>query len=404
MGSACGVSWDGTSSGELDESAIPNDDYESHYLNAGDTKSDSSFPVVDGDGNLRAGNVDSAWDMRNRGEGVSEECLRKLDNAFDDDVLPESAYENTEFAAPSFPDFEEGMMVEWQVEPDWMGMIVSIDDEKNILMVELMEETDDGMEPSGFTLTAGYTDVRPVEGEMPDMANEMSTEYSSETVTLDEDDDGSYEFHVDFATPRERVLGDGFNEHGVRVNDDGSVDVRFRAMEPGTRRGMEVTQDFLTNVVSHEYGEVPVQLDHSKSQMANVGVIKPDNMEFVDGGLHLQAHFPNTGSSVREDVIADFTHDPPQIRDGSIGFDPQSVEVRKPDKRGDNIEFVDAQIREFSLTPFPAGYDDGGLTPEFSEAVEDAVFDDTDDDCGCGEKSDSQLTTYSHNLIRTNYD
>lgn len=320
MPSACGVSWDGTSGGKLEESSIPDDDFESHYLNAGDTKSDSSFPVVDGSGNLRAGNVNSAWDLKGQGEGVSEECLRKLDNAFDEDVLPESAYEN------------------------------------------------------------------------------------SETVTLDGDD--SLGIHVSFATPARRVLDDGFNEHGVRVNEDGSVDVRFRAMEPGTRRGVDVTENFLTNVVSHDYSEIPVQLDHSKSQMANVGIIEPDKVDFVDDGLHLQAHFPNTGSSVREDVIADFTHDPPQIRDGSIGFDPKSVEVKKPEKRGENIEFVDAQIREFSLTPFPAGYDDGGLTPEFSEAVEEAVF--AEDDCGCGpedsEKAESQLATYSHTLIKTNHD
>jgi len=226
----------------------------------------------------------------------------------------------------------------------------------------------------------------------------------SETVTLG--GDGTYEVNVSFATPRERILGDGFNEHGVRVNEDGSVDVRFRAMEPGERRGMDVTEGFLTNVVSHDYTERPVQLDHSKSQMANVGVIKPENITFTDGGLHLQAHFPNTGSSVREDVIADFTHDPPQIRDGSLGFDPESVEVKQPEKRGDNIEFVDAEIREFSLTPFPAGYDDGGLTPEFSDAVEDAVFSDGDSesDDDDADSAESQLTAYSHTLRTTKHD
>lgn len=319
MASACGVSWDGTSSGELDESAIPNDDFESHYLNAGDTKSDSSFPVVDGEGNLRAGNVDSAWDMRNQGDGVSEECLRKLDNAFDDNVLPDSAYEN------------------------------------------------------------------------------------SDTMIIDSVDTDAA-VHVSFSRPAERILGDGFNQHGVRENEDGSVDVRFKAMEPGVRKGAELTSDFLRRVSQADYSsDIPVQMDHSKSQMANVGVIQPEKMKF-DDALYLQAHFPNTGSSVRDDVIADFTHDPPQIRDGSLSFDHETLEVEKPSKRGEPITFVDGKIKEFSLTPFPAGYDEGGITPEFSEAVEDAVF--SDKGCGCGEKREasSQLRKKIHTLIKQNHD
>lgn len=72
--SVAGVTFDGTSDGKLDESEIPNDDYESHYLFPDDTKSDSSYPVVDADGNLRKGNVSAAHQLGARG-GVSEESL-----------------------------------------------------------------------------------------------------------------------------------------------------------------------------------------------------------------------------------------------------------------------------------------------------------------------------------------
>jgi hypothetical protein len=73
-----GVSFDDTAKGELDESEIPNDDYESHYLYPADTKTDSSYPVVDGDGMLRRGNVDAAWQLGARGGVDADEHDRKL--------------------------------------------------------------------------------------------------------------------------------------------------------------------------------------------------------------------------------------------------------------------------------------------------------------------------------------
>lgn len=319
MGEACGVSWDGTSSGKLEESAIPDPpDHKSHYLNAADTKSDSSFPVVDGSGSLRAGNVNSAWDMRTRGEGVGEECLRKLDNAFDSDVLPDSAYEN-----------------------------------------------------SGDNMTI--------------------------PLTKEADMSGDFGMNLEFSVLPEEALSDGFNRFGVRENEDGSVDVRFKAMEPGERRGIEITEEFLQSVSRKDYSRIPLQLDHSQSQRANVGYIEPDKVKFGGDFLQVQAHVPDTGSSVRNDIIADFTHEPPQITDMSVGFDPRSMEVERG-RGDDNPRFVDGRFREFSLTPFPAGYDNGGLTPEFSSAVEQAIIDDECDDC-TEETEYSQLLARPHILI-----
>lgn len=317
MPEACGVSWSGTSGGKLDESAIPDPpEHSSHYLNAAETKGDSSFPVVDGEGNLRAGNVNSAWDMRGRGEGVSEECLRKLADAFEEDPLPESANEN------------------------------------------------------------------------------------SMSISLQEyDEDAAFGINLEYSVVPKEALSEGFNRHGVRENDDGSLDVRFNAMEPGVRRGIEITPEFLRSVAGGVDGRIPLQLDHSKNQLKNAGYIEAGNIQFGGEFLQVQAHIPNTGSSVRNDVIADFSHDPPQVTDISISFDPRSVEV---DTSGDKPQFVSGDIREFSLTPFPAGYDDGGLTPEFSAAVEQTVIDSECEPCASPEEETvrSYLVSRPHVLIR----
>lgn len=165
---------------------------------------------------------------------------------------------------------------------------------------------------------------------------------------------------------------DGFNEYGVRQHDDGSIDVVFNAMEPGLRKGslgfdVRITEGFLQHVAGNFSEPVPLQLDHSRSQMANVGVVK--EVRFASPFLRVLGHIPNTGSRIRTDVIADFTHEPPAITDGSAGFG-DSFELERND--AGELEFVDATLAEFSLTPFPAGYDNGGLSPAFAEAVRKA--------------------------------
>lgn len=98
------VEYSGTAGGQLDESEIPSDDFASHYLIPGDTKSDSSFPVVGASGDLRRGNVASAWDLR--GHAPDESALRSalldLNDAFDNPPI-EPDDEQAENAAASTP-------------------------------------------------------------------------------------------------------------------------------------------------------------------------------------------------------------------------------------------------------------------------------------------------------------
>lgn len=185
-------------------------------------------------------------------------------------------------------------------------------------------------------------------------------------------DDDPVGLNISFSVPELIELDEGFNKYGVREHDDGSIDVIFAAMEPGERKGIEVTAEFLQKVASHSYSDrIPLQYDHSHSQRANVGWIEPENVKFRDEFLKVKAHIPNTGSQIRTDTIADFTHDPPAISDGSVGFDWQSITIEQPNDRDETPKFTDARLQEFSLTPFPAGYDNGGLSPAFSSAISD---------------------------------
>lgn len=80
-----GVTFTGLREGDLDESEIPNDDFESHYLYPADTKSESSYPVVDGEGYLRRGNVDAAYQLGARGGVDADEHdrnVRRLNDVF----------------------------------------------------------------------------------------------------------------------------------------------------------------------------------------------------------------------------------------------------------------------------------------------------------------------------------
>jgi hypothetical protein len=106
-----GVEFDGTATGDLDESELPSEGYEDHYLYPGDTKSESSYPVVDSAGNLRKGNVDAAWQLGARGGRDEESHDRRLmELAQEFDSPPEWA--TTESMA-EFDDLNEDDLVEW---------------------------------------------------------------------------------------------------------------------------------------------------------------------------------------------------------------------------------------------------------------------------------------------------
>lgn len=88
-------------------------------------------------------------------EHVSQEGY-SVDQAYAmcSDKMDLSEVENAEDVA-----WSEGDMVEWQVEPDMFGEIVHVDDERNIAMVDVMRPGEDGLESTGFTVSAGFPDL-----------------------------------------------------------------------------------------------------------------------------------------------------------------------------------------------------------------------------------------------------
>jgi hypothetical protein len=182
-----GVSFEGTATGQLDESELPNEGYESHYLYPADTKSESSYPVVDAEGNLRRGNVDAAWSLGARGdadEDTHDERLLELAMEFENP--PEWAMDDAESMA-DIGDVSEDTLVTWDSSGDRnaYGMIVDIREEGEepldgeidgdqtinppAALIEVHQPTEDGWEATdtmvGHTLN---TDTLEVIDELPD--------------------------------------------------------------------------------------------------------------------------------------------------------------------------------------------------------------------------------------------
>lgn len=89
--SAGGVTWDGIArNGEIDKDTIDEDDYGDNFLVVGDTKDDSSYPVVGGDGRLYTYNLKWAWNMRGQGSNEQEQqvesAVEEIYNAIDVEI------------------------------------------------------------------------------------------------------------------------------------------------------------------------------------------------------------------------------------------------------------------------------------------------------------------------------
>jgi hypothetical protein len=60
------------------------------------------------------------------------------------------------------PEWEEGQLVRWQVEPGLFGKIVHVDEKRHVVMVEVHDEMDGELQSTGFTISAGYSDLMPM--------------------------------------------------------------------------------------------------------------------------------------------------------------------------------------------------------------------------------------------------
>lgn len=182
-------------------------------------------------------------------------------------------------------------------------------------------------------------------------------------------------FAASFGHPDTDALAEGFNEYGVRENldEDGnlrSVDVNYEAMEPGEpedRNGVRITEEFLREVGEKEYsGEEPFMLDHTRETLSKAGSVRKVWFSDEAGKLMVQSRIPNTGATTHNELINRFTYEPPTVTNGSVGFGDSYTAVRNDEGEP---ELTDGRLQEFSTTPFPAGYDDGGLRAAFAESA-----------------------------------
>jgi hypothetical protein len=209
--------------------------------------------------------------------------------------------------------------------------------------------------------------------------------------------DGDIDFsHSEF----EERVGTGFSDHGVRENTDEegnieSVDVIYEAMEPGPperRNGVRITEEFLKDVADKDYTPNPPHLkDHNdKDTFSRIGEVRDVWFSERLDKLMLMTRTPNIeGSRNHQEAVARYTHDPPAIRDGSLGFGSNYEAVRNSDGEP---EMKSGKFREFSTVNFPGGYDEGGVNTAFAEAIEDSEtkFDDSAEDT---DKPDENLAT-----------
>jgi len=69
------------------------------------------------------------------------------------------------------PEFESGMMVQWQANPEMFGRIVHVPENDDIVMVELHDFEDGELVSTGYTVTAGYGDVQRMRSDMLGRSN-----------------------------------------------------------------------------------------------------------------------------------------------------------------------------------------------------------------------------------------
>jgi hypothetical protein len=216
--------------------------------------------------------------------------------------------------------------------------------------------------PSEWSISLLNWAYNPFDG-MPDGEPNPDSQENS-------DDSDGLTFAATAMAPRRSDLTSSFNEHGISRNFDNkgeliSVDAVYEAMEAGPperRNGVRVTDEFLQRVADKDYSEKPPYLmDHKRDTLSQIGHVEDVWFDESSEKLMLMARVFNTGSPTHDEIISRLTFEPPTITDGSIGFS-ESTTMAQNDEGETVLE--DGRIREFSTTPFPAGYDDGGLKTE----------------------------------------
>lgn len=112
------------------------------------------------------------------------------------EAVAEKSYDEDEYS--SVPTWEEGDMVQWQANHDMFGKIVHNPDDEAIVMVEIYEKSESGHTETGYTVSAGYGDLVPMESAEKSYDDEEDEdEYSESTDPSGSDPEqlGSFEVY-----------------------------------------------------------------------------------------------------------------------------------------------------------------------------------------------------------------
>ena len=155
---------------------------------------------------------DGQWRSTRETQMMSVNDLSEWD-VEESDIGPVEEEDESEEENVDPPEWEEGDMVQWQVNPDMKGKIVHVPSNQEIVMVEVMN---DG-EPTGYTLSAGYTDIVEVDNE------EENGRSNHENYDVEEDDWAQW-------YPSEQS-----EEHGFVLDVDDSGDEAIVTIEVWTQ-------------------------------------------------------------------------------------------------------------------------------------------------------------------------
>jgi len=275
--------------------------------------------------------------------------------AHKESTLNSSDFEMSESKSDGFSD---GMMVQWQVNPNMFGKIVHIDDDEGKIMVEVMEMVDGEPETTNHTVSAGFSDLVPMEAEsMSEQLEEFSDypEAASENaqMALDarEGNDNPNDCGTDVGWKRAKQLANGesltreqvgkmsaFNRHRQNSemdDDEGKADCGWMMWKAwGGDEGVDWAMDKMDEI-EEEAAELRIEGEEEEGdeqairEQSPERFIDPDEEELQDYEMHTPDWSGMTEGEWNSPDMEDFdTDDLSEISShfliSSTGFPPEN--------------------------------------------------------------------------------
>lgn len=243
---------------------------------------------------------DGVWHPTDHTKRLPMDSVEGWGNYPSDDAISEERLAQT-------PSWDEGQLVRWQAAPSLFGEIVHVDEDRHVVMVDIHEQCDRGLCSTGFTITAGYSDLQEVES-----VEEMASEVRDTPV---EDQDADYDPDEEFSEQVEETLRNKVEEHNEKYGDESGKEVTYRMLKNVFKRGIGAYND------SHRPGMTPQQWAYARVN-AFLYLVRngnPENDQYTqDNDLLPEDHPKYSGDAeenaltTRESIVSDVfgKHDP----------------------------------------------------------------------------------------------